>query len=837
MLKKVLFSSMVLFTSVFTYGQTGNNVTLNGVEFSVDTLFYSQVGPGTTQTSLHLINKSTTSQKLRVFYLTIDLTNPLIDIEAIVANDKLSGGERVSSMASRHSSPTKDYFVGINTDFYVTQGKATNGVSTVGTPVSASIAGGEIYRTANTDKAWPTFLIDNNGTPFIGSISFDSGTATCGDQTVKFSVVNSNAADNAISLYTPKYYGVINQPSLNGNCAEVIAKVVNGDFVQVGKPLTLEVISDVTTTGDRDIPDGQYAIVGRGNTIDFINNLKEGDHVTLTAGATVKLATNTSDETVVIPTQLATGNPWIVENGISIDTESDRGDATGNHPRSSIGYNTDKSKLIMMVIDGRSALSRGVRTKELADMMIYAGATDAINVDGGGSSTLYTKALGVRNRTSDGSERSVASGMFAVANVPQDNVISEIKFVDWAMECPKYGIYTPVFYGYNQYGILIDTDVQNVTISCDPKLGEITNEGKTFYATGEGTYALTATYNGMTASIPVTVAESENVSLRLSNVLIDNKREYPVEVNALVKEDLMPLNPVALSWASADTDIAEISESGVLKGVANGNTTVTGSVGDFTGTMNVTVEIPEADHMPVIEDFIADDFRLSQVGGTGITASDMDNGFKFNYTGNGSSRGANITLNFNALAVWSLPDEFRILINPGNASVKKVSMTATNALGEKGTAWTGYEADEMPKNQITEIIMSPKDWCDTEDIGIYPITLNTLRIDLGASAKGEEFEIEIPAFEACYTKQGGITNAVAENQTVKVYPNPVKAGESVSIAVEGQATVSIYSLNGAKVAELNCNGEASIPTDGMNGMYIIKVTSDNSVKIAKLMVR
>ena len=108
---------------------------------------------------------------------------------------------------------------------------------------------------------------------------------------------------------------------------------------------------------------------------------------------------------------------------------------------------------------------------------------------------------------------------------------------------------------------------------------------------------------------------------------------------------------------------------------------------------------------------------------------------------------------------------------------------------------------------------------------------------MGASAKGEEFEIQIPAFEACYTKQGGITNAVAENQTVKVYPNPVKAGESVSIAVEGQATVSIYSLNGAKVAELNCNGEASIPTDGMNGMYIIKVTSDNSVKIAKLMVR
>ena len=320
MLKNLLLTSAALLSSATIYAQDGNNVMLSGVEFSVDTLFHAQVGPGTTQTSLHLINKTNASQQLRVFYLTVNIDsekNPNVGIEAIVANDKLSGGGRVSNMAQTHSTSTKNYFVGINTDFFVTQGNASNGVSMVGSPVSASIAGGEIYKTAETASNWPTFFIDEKGVPFIGGISFQNGTATCGDQTVKFSVVNNSAANDAISLYTPKFFGIINQPDLNGNCAEVLAKAVEDDFIQAGKPLTLEIVSDVTATGNREIPDGQYAIVGRGKTIDFVKNLKIGDKVTLTANVTATLETGKTDATSVIPTQLATGNPWILENGVT----------------------------------------------------------------------------------------------------------------------------------------------------------------------------------------------------------------------------------------------------------------------------------------------------------------------------------------------------------------------------------------------------------------------------------------------------------------------------------------------------------------------------------------
>ena len=166
MLKKLLFSSFVLLSSV-AYGQQGNTVTLSDVVFSVDTLFHAQVGPGTTQTSLHLTNTATPSQQLRVFYFTVDLTNPVVGIEAVVGKDRLSGGETVSSMASRHSSDTRLFYAGINTDFFLTSGNATNGVSMVGTPTNASIAGGEIFRTGGTSTAWPTFFMDADGVPNI----------------------------------------------------------------------------------------------------------------------------------------------------------------------------------------------------------------------------------------------------------------------------------------------------------------------------------------------------------------------------------------------------------------------------------------------------------------------------------------------------------------------------------------------------------------------------------------------------------------------------------------------------------------------------------------------
>ena len=62
------------------------------------------------------------------------------------------------------------------------------------------------------------------------------------------------------------------------------------------------------------------------------------------------------------------------------------------HPRSAIGYSKNGKFLFIVVVDGRQPFySQGITLAELADLMIQLGAHDAMNLDGGGSSTLVIR--------------------------------------------------------------------------------------------------------------------------------------------------------------------------------------------------------------------------------------------------------------------------------------------------------------------------------------------------------------------------------------------------------------------------------------------------------------
>jgi exopolysaccharide biosynthesis protein len=78
--------------------------------------------------------------------------------------------------------------------------------------------------------------------------------------------------------------------------------------------------------------------------------------------------------------------------------------ALNRHPRSCIGINA-KNELILMTIDGRNVEAQGVSLPELRQILLWLGCRDAINLDGGGSTTLY-----VRDQLFDG-----------VVNMPADN--------------------------------------------------------------------------------------------------------------------------------------------------------------------------------------------------------------------------------------------------------------------------------------------------------------------------------------------------------------------------------------------------------------------------------
>ena len=81
------------------------------------------------------------------------------------------------------------------------------------------------------------------------------------------------------------------------------------------------------------------------------------------------------------------------------------------HPRTAAGVADGGNTLILLVADGRRpGHSDGLTLAELADVMRLAGATDALNLDGGGSATMVvpdpadpTRPGRVANRPSDGS--------------------------------------------------------------------------------------------------------------------------------------------------------------------------------------------------------------------------------------------------------------------------------------------------------------------------------------------------------------------------------------------------------------------------------------------------
>jgi len=91
------------------------------------------------------------------------------------------------------------------------------------------------------------------------------------------------------------------------------------------------------------------------------------------------------------------------------------------HPRTAVGVDRDAKELIFLVVDGRQEFSRGYTMVELGVMMRRLGAEDALNLDGGGSTTLAAVRDGklkVLNSPSDGSQRAVPNGLEVIYDPP-----------------------------------------------------------------------------------------------------------------------------------------------------------------------------------------------------------------------------------------------------------------------------------------------------------------------------------------------------------------------------------------------------------------------------------
>lgn len=476
---------------------------IQGVKYVCDTLQHYKVGPGTTVTVVDLSGPV----NLRVFYTTTDLTDP--DVEIKTYCNTFSSYKTVPDMAATVSGDI--YFAGVNSDLFSYTGTG---------PIGSTVVNDEIYKTMKNTTGWQAVGLDSDGALYFGEPTFSFGAKLNGNTEYAPSLVNVPRAENECILYTRRW-GTTTKTTKGEAGVEVGLKPVNGYLSASGDTECKVVTAPVLNDGSMAIPEGGIVlssnIASHLSTTNGLAALKVGDTYTIRiAGLAVKGSGYAVSHSFDAVKELSGGEPVILQDGKILDTDGLLNHLKSRRPRTAVGADATGRRMVMLVVDGDSyndGISAGCGSKDLAAIMLNTGCVNAINFDGGGSSTLYTQPMGVLNRPSDGNPRAVMGGWFVSTPDKGDTDISSIAFADWTRYLQPGESYKPVVYGYNAAGLLVNKNVTNFVLSCSPELGTISTDGKTLTGSGgDGTYALTATLpDGVSCTMPVAQGDSTGV--------------------------------------------------------------------------------------------------------------------------------------------------------------------------------------------------------------------------------------------------------------------------------------------------------------------------------------
>ncbi|SFS69919.1 3',5'-cyclic AMP phosphodiesterase CpdA [Streptomyces harbinensis] len=169
-----------------------------------------------------------------------------------------------------------------------------------------------------------------------------------------------------------------------------------------------ETVVSVSGTAGRDrVPEGASVLLGRDAGARTLAALVPGDTVVLEYGA------RTGDGSP-LPEEAVGGRGLLVIDGEPQDWEGRPNNAAA--PRTAVGFSRDGGEMYLVTVEGRQPHAGGATLTELAVLLADLGAYTALNLDGGGSTTLLARAPGdsaprLVNSPSDGVERPVPNGL------------------------------------------------------------------------------------------------------------------------------------------------------------------------------------------------------------------------------------------------------------------------------------------------------------------------------------------------------------------------------------------------------------------------------------------
>jgi exopolysaccharide biosynthesis protein/3',5'-cyclic AMP phosphodiesterase CpdA len=309
--------------------------------------------------------------------MKIDLENGSVFAD-ILHPGVVSKAEPLSETANREGA-----IAGVNGDFFDINGtKATVGVE---------VQDGKLLKGAATSREKSAGL-DDNGIGQIADVLLD-GTITFNDKNYKLNSLNQYGIPaNGIGLYS-SFWGTASRSGVAGS-----SKFVHEVRIQNGR-----VIESRAGISDEPISEDMLVLIGREAGAGILQQLTVGQEITVQYAPKI---TNGNPFKFAIG-----GNPVLVKDGEVQDVDN-----AAVAPRTAVGYSADGKQMYLVTVDGRQTSSRGLTLYELGELMKEFGAYHAINLDGGGSSTMVARTPGedqvdIVNSPSDGIERAVPNGI------------------------------------------------------------------------------------------------------------------------------------------------------------------------------------------------------------------------------------------------------------------------------------------------------------------------------------------------------------------------------------------------------------------------------------------
>ena len=474
-----------------------------------------------------------------------------------------AGGGRlpVSALADRASSVERYAVAAVNGDYFVMGGPSD------GVLLGLNVSGGELLTAGGGRSA---LVLLDDGTAQVVMLRVEAWLETSAGKRIPISALNQPRGRQGVVLYTPTY-GTSTKTQPSGR--EVVLAGVP-EPLELGRAYEAQVTASTHAVGNLALWPEHVAVSAPTLSAAALEGVAVGDAVKLC----VDLAPHLQGKIV----DAVGGGPRLVRDG-RISVESGREDFKADHsqrrhPRTAAGVKPD-GRVVLVTVDGRQACSVGMTLDELARLMLDLGCRDAVNLDGGGSTTMWVRGE-VVNSPCNGSQRPVGNALLVMSAAPHGPATRVRLEPESIAALPGYRTTVEVE-AQDDYYNPISFDAGGVGWACEGGIGEISPRGE--FTAGDVTETVTGAVKvylrGAKALVPVTVyARPPQLRISPDRVAAAPGQQVQLSVSAL-DDDGNPIafDPAQVSW-KADPAAGAMDQAGML--VAG-----TGPVGTVTASL------------------------------------------------------------------------------------------------------------------------------------------------------------------------------------------------------------------------------------------------------------